>query len=96
MTQISKTYGFSAQEKLWRAAASGDKATIRGLAFENVDFDARDEEDRTAFNIATQAGHADAARTILAVKEMKAMMALGLTSEGFVANGQAAPLRKAV
>jgi|GEM_PF-6240957 ankyrin repeat protein len=96
MTQPSKTYAFSAQERLWQAAAAGDKATIRGLVFDNVDFDARDEEDRTAFNIATQNGHADTARTILAAKEMKAMMALGLTSDGFAANQSAAPIRKAV
>lgn len=96
MTQTSKTYGFSAQDKLWRAAASGDMGAIRGLVFENVDFDARDDEDRTAFNIATQKGHAEAARTILAAKEMKAMMALGLTSDGFAANGSARAVRKAV
>lgn len=95
MTEVSKVYALSAQERLWQAAAAGDKAAIRGLVFDNVDFDARDDEDRTAFNIATQAGHADAARTILAAKEMKAMMALGLTSDGFAANEGAAPIRKA-
>jgi ankyrin repeat protein len=89
------TYTLNAQEKLWRAAASGDMAAIRGLVFENVDFDARDDEDRTAFNIATQAGHAEAARTLLAAKEMRSMMALGLTSDGFAANALGVPRLKA-
>ncbi len=71
------------QEKLWQAAATGDKAAIRSLVFENVDFDARDVEDRTAFNIATQYGHHDAAKTILAAKQMKIMQLMGMTSPGF-------------
>ncbi len=75
----------TAQNRLFQAAQTGDKATIRALVFENVDFDARDDEDRTAFNIATQFGHADAAQTILAAKQLKFMQTLGFTSEGFAA-----------
>lgn len=73
----------SAQEKLFQAAAKGDKAVIRSLAFDEIDFDARDAQDRTAFNIATQYGHHDAAQTILAAKQMKAMQKMGLTSPQF-------------
>ncbi|MBI2233910.1 MAG: ankyrin repeat domain-containing protein [Micavibrio aeruginosavorus] len=72
-----------AQKRLFTAAATGDKATIRALVFEDVDFDARDEEDRTAFNIATQYGHVDTAKTILAARQMKAMQVMGLTSPQF-------------
>ena len=72
-----------AQQKLFIAAEKGDKAMIRSLAFENVDFDARDDQDRTAFNIATQRGHHDAAKTILAAKQMKTMQAMGMTSPQF-------------
>lgn len=75
----------SVQECLWQAAAKGDKVTIRALVFEDVDFDLRDEQDRTAFNIATQYGHADAAQTLLAAKQMKSLQRMGLISSGFEA-----------
>ena len=73
----------SAQNRLWDAAKAGDQAAIRRLAYEDVDFDARDDEDRTAFNIATQYGQHKAAQTILAARQMKAMQRMGLVSEGF-------------
>lgn len=73
----------SAQKKLWQAARTGDKTAIRAMVFDDVDFDARDDEDRTAFNIATQYGHHDAAKTILAAKQMKIMQRMGLTSPQF-------------
>ena len=73
----------TAQERLWKAARIGDKTAIRSLAFDDVDFDARDEEGRTPFNIATQYGHADAAQTILAAKQIKTMQIMGLTSPQF-------------
>jgi len=73
----------NAQEKLWAAAAKGDQGMIRALVFEDIDFDARDDQDRTAFNIATQYGHSAAAQTILAAKNMKEMQRMGLTSPQF-------------
>jgi hypothetical protein len=73
----------SAQNRLWQAARTGDQATIRRLVYDDVNFDARDEEDRTAFNIATQYGQHKAAQTILAARQMQAMQKMGLTSEGF-------------
>lgn len=71
----------NAQKRLFQAARNGDNAAIRALVFDNVDFDARDDEDRTAFNIATQYGHADTAQTIIAARQMKAMQRLGFIPE---------------
>lgn len=73
------------QEQLWRAAKTGDKATLRALAFADVDFDARDDQDRTAFNIATQYGHSEAAQVILAARQVRAMQGMGLISPQYVA-----------
>ena len=81
------------QNRLFKAAAQGDKAAIRALVFEDIDFDARDDQDRTPFNIATQYGHSDAAQTIIAAKQMKTMQLLGLTSEGYE-NTVRHPVRK--
>lgn len=72
-----------AQKRLWDAARTGDQPAIRRLVYDDIDFEARDEEDRTAFNIATQYGHYKAAQTILAAKQMKVMQQMGLTSESF-------------
>ncbi|MDB5490419.1 MAG: hypothetical protein JWO78_268 [Micavibrio sp.] len=73
----------TAQARLYAAAKAGDKATIRALVFEDVDFGARDEEGRTAFNIATQHNKIDAAQTILAAKQTKDLQRMGLISDGF-------------
>lgn len=71
----------AAQKKLFEAARTGDKATIRSLVFDDtVHFEARDEQGRTAFNIATQFGHADAAQTILAARESRYLRDLGMLS----------------
>jgi len=71
----------TAQQKLFDAARTGDKAVIRSLVFnESVHFDARDEQGRTPFNIATQYGHADAAQTILAARESRYLHELGMLS----------------
>ena len=86
----------SNQDKLFAAARCGDNATIRQLAFSDVDFGARDEKGRTPFNLATQYGHADTAKTILAAKEMKYMQQLGLVGEGSVAPAYEDDAQKAV
>lgn len=65
------------QQKLWAAAAAGDCGAIRVLAVEGVDIDARNEDGFTAFNLATQRGHANAAMTILAAREMQFARRLG-------------------
>jgi hypothetical protein len=82
MQEITMT-DLIAQNRLWQAAKKGDQMTIRRLVYDDVDFDARDEEDRTAFNIATQYGQHKAAQTILAARQMQAMQKIGLTSESF-------------
>lgn len=71
------------QEKLWQAAANGDCKTIRILAMSEVDIDARNEEGFTAFNLATQSGHADAAMAILAAREMRFARDLGVDPAEF-------------
>lgn len=65
------------QNRLWIAAAAGDCKTIRVLAMSGVDMDARNEDGFTAFNVATQHGHSDAATTILAAREMQFAQNLG-------------------
>lgn len=69
------------QEELWTAAKDGDCGAIRRLVMKGVDIEAKDRLGRTAFNIATQYGHSNAAMTILAAKELKFMMELGLDPE---------------
>lgn len=69
------------QEKLWKAAEEGDCGAIRYLVMNGADIGARDPLERTALNIATQYGHVEAVKTLLAAKRMKFMMALGLSPE---------------
>jgi ankyrin repeat protein len=76
-------------ETLWRAAAKGDCATIRMLAVNGVDIDAPNDEGFTAFNIATQNGHHEAATTILAAREMAYARQLGETPEEFFGQDKA-------
>lgn len=69
------------QEKLWEAAKAGDCGIIRNLVMKGADIDMKDKFGRTAFNMATQYGHSNAAMTILAAKELKYMMDLGIEPE---------------
>lgn len=81
------------QEQLWAAAGTGDSATIRALAMEGVDVDARNPDGFTAYNLATQNGHHNTALTILAFRKMKYFGTPGLApayDEGREIN----PLRK--
>ena len=67
------------QQKLWDAAAKGDSASLRLMAFEKaVDFRGRDDQKRTPFNLATQYGHHDAAMTILAIIRMQFEQSLSI------------------
>jgi len=71
------------QQKLWDAAAAGNAAQVRKLAVDpQVDFDARDQQGRTAMNIATQNGHPEVAKTILAIREARYARSLGLDPVG--------------
>ncbi|PZO87642.1 MAG: hypothetical protein DI626_03510 [Micavibrio aeruginosavorus] len=66
---------------LWIAAQNGDCARIRLLVMEGVDLDARDEQGRTALNIATHYNQSNAIKTLMAAKEMLRMAKLGLLPE---------------
>lgn len=76
------------QEKLWRAAERGDAMTVRTLFIEGVDFDARNEDGFTAFNLATQNGHHEVAMTILAAREMQYAQKIGQDPAEFYGDKQ--------
>lgn len=74
------------EQKLWYAARLGDCAALRRLVVEGADIDARDSAGRTALHIATQYGHLEARKTLMAAKEMKSLAALGVSPmSGFTA-----------
>lgn len=80
---MSTTIDMDKQEQLWIAAKAGDCGTIRMLAMsEQVDVNAKNEDGFDAFNIATQAGKAEAATAILAAREVQYMRELGLIPDG--------------
>lgn len=66
-----------AQKRLWIGAFKGDLRAIRMAVMAGADIEARDHEDRTAINIASQQGHIEALKTLLAAKEMKRMAIAG-------------------
>lgn len=70
-------------EQLHKAARAGDCARIRLLVMSGADVDARDEEGWTAFNIATSAGHPQAATTILAARQISYIRQLGVDAQDF-------------
>jgi ankyrin repeat protein len=74
------------QKALWDAAKKGDKEKIRMLVVAGADVTAEDEEGRTALNIASQYGQADAYKTLLAAREMQELMKAGVTPAGQVAD----------
>ncbi|MBN8521930.1 MAG: ankyrin repeat domain-containing protein [Alphaproteobacteria bacterium] len=76
MTQMSP------EKLLWIAARQGDCAVIRRLVVEGVDIEARDAQGRTALHIATQYGHMDARKTLMAAREMRALAKMGVLPEG--------------
>lgn len=62
----------------FQAAKEGDIATIRALIVAGVDINARDDQERTAFNIASQFKHTDIMTTILAARQMSFLKQIGL------------------
>jgi ankyrin repeat protein len=66
------------QKALWAAAKKGDKEKIRMLVVAGADVNAMDEDGRTAMNIASQYGQADAYKTLLAAREMQELMKAGI------------------
>lgn len=78
------------EQKLWAAARVGDCATLRRLVVEGADIEARDPAGRTALHIATQYGHAEARKTLMAAREMRSLAALGLAPATGLAGKMAA------
>jgi len=76
------------QKALWTAAQKGDKEKIRMLVVAGADVSAEDDLGRTALNIASQYGQADAYKTLLAAREMQELHQAGITV------GQDMPMRK--
>lgn len=67
------------QSAAWfRAAATGDTATMRDLIVRGIDIEMRDADERTALNIASQYGHTDAMTTILAARQMQFLKSIGI------------------
>lgn len=65
--------------KLWfTAAETGDIATIRAMIVEGIDIHQRDDQERTAFHIASQNAHTDIMNTILAAKQMEFLRQIGI------------------
>ena len=58
------------QKELWNASEIGDLSAIRMAVVKGADVEMRDDKDRSAINIASQHGHANALSTLLAAKAM--------------------------
>lgn len=69
------------QKALWVAAQKGDKEKIRMLVVAGADVNATDEDGRTALNIASQYGQADAYKTLLAARGMQELMQAGVSRD---------------
>ena len=67
----------AALETWFAAAEAGDNATIRALIVAGADLDARDAQERTAFNIASQNRHTDVMTTLLAARQMAFVKRIG-------------------
>lgn len=65
--------------RLWRAAEEGDCAAIRRLIINGADLNAKDDDGRNAFQIASQEAQSDAMTTILAAKQMLELEKMGIT-----------------
>ena len=66
------------QNDLWRAAREGRTTEVRKLVVAGADVTLRDDQGRTALNIASQYGHAETYRTLMAAREMQNMIHAGL------------------
>lgn len=66
-------------QRLWEATEAGDCANIRRLIVSGADLNAKDEQGRNAFQIASQTSDSDAMTTILAAKQMLELEKMGVT-----------------
>ena len=69
------------QDNLWKAAKEGRTTEVRKLVVAGADVGMRDDQGRTAMNIASQYGHAETYRTLMAAREMQSMIHAGLPAE---------------
>ncbi|QQG36964.1 MAG: hypothetical protein HYS17_04120 [Micavibrio aeruginosavorus] len=72
--------------QLREAARLGDCHKIRLLVMGGANVDDRDEDGWTAFNIATAAGHSEAATTLLAARQLSYIRQLGVDAQDFYEN----------
>lgn len=68
----------AALDRLWKAAAHGDSATIRVLAMQGIDLDARDENEQTAYMLARNHNHPSTAQAIQAAREFQYLRKVGI------------------
>ena len=66
------------QTQLWTAAQNGDMAQLRMAILNGADLELRDDQERTAMNIASQYGQTEVMKTLLAAKEMNRFEAAGI------------------
>jgi hypothetical protein len=62
----------------FQAAADGDLATVRTMIVDGFDVDCRDDQDRTAFQVAAQNMKTDVMTTILAARQMSYLRRMGV------------------
>ena len=75
MTSIDQT------QRFLNAAEAGDQAEIRRAAISGAEMDAIDEQGRTALQIASEQGDHATMRTILAARDVRRMMDLGVAPD---------------
>ena len=66
---------------IWTAAKEGDAETLRTLVAQGVDVNVRDKNGWTPLHVATQYGHAEAMRTLIAARSMQSMRKHGLLKQ---------------
>lgn len=68
-------------QALWNAAKQGDAEVLRTLIAKGVDVNVRDKNGWTPLHVATQYGHAEAMRTLIAARSMQSMRKHGLIKQ---------------
>jgi ankyrin repeat protein len=78
LLQTDPANGDHQSARWFAAAAKGDTAVLRELIVRGIDIDQRDDQDRTAMNIASQYGQTDVMTTLLAARQMAYLKTIGL------------------
>jgi ankyrin repeat protein len=64
---------------IWfQAAETGDLATLRAMIVDGFNVETRDDQERTAFHIASQNSQTDVMTTLLAARQMNYLRRLGV------------------